>query len=546
MSDHDIDLENPPENLSLDNLSPEDLRNLKDNLSDPIWRLCTLYQIKTKKDGWKRFSPSPEQCEIINAIYIEGLSRLLILKARQLGMSTVIDLIMADMAIWNLGFTGAIVDQSQKTASKKLVTIVIGAFKSMPKLIRDSFTVKKENTEEFSLLRTTTEKVSEIVASAKARGGTNQMLHISEWGPIQHEDPPRSDEILTGAIPTAEQGIIAIETTWMGGKHGNLWQITKAAMETRPEDMTSKDFKLFFFGWYLDPSYTLEGNMKQVPPEVWKYFAECEAELAQQGNPYKFKPGQVLWYYKVAMPMGDERYREYPTTIDECFKAPVPGAVYSKLLDKIRAAGQIQAFDWSREHPVFTFWDLGSPENTRVIYIQFVGREIHFIDHDGNLGDTTTPAERFAHMVAKGYNYGGHFMPHDANAKEKGGKNWVQQMNEAGLTGIRVIPQCRSIWPGINQVGMMFNRFFIHKTKCEGLISSIEIYRTKTSNVDGHQTDLIVQDDSCHDCDPIRMLAEAIMNGMLQDYGNSIDKTHIRDSKRARQKVASSGRYRRK
>ena len=37
-----------------------------------------------------------------------------------------------------------------------------------------------------------------------------------EWGYIQATDLRRSEEILTGAIPSAKNGTIVVETTWRG------------------------------------------------------------------------------------------------------------------------------------------------------------------------------------------------------------------------------------------------------------------------------------------------------------------------------------------
>lgn len=542
-------------NAPIDSLSDEDKAALHDLLQDPVWRLCNLYQIKDKDGIIAPFNPSPEQCDIINEIHIYGTKRLIILKARQLGMSTVIDLIMADLMIWQEGFSGAVVDQNQTKASLKLTDIIMRAFDTMPPGLRDIFTVAKKNTEQFIIYQEPEDGsrdsivYSDIFAATSSRGGTKQMLHVSEWGPIQHEDPKRSDEILTGSIPSAERGIIAVETTWMGGKHGNLWNLVQTAQETLPEHRTSRDFKLFFFPWYGDKGYVETGDFSQISAECHKYFDECEAriaELAARGimKPHKFTPEQKLWYFKVALPMGDKRYSEYPTVLEECFMAPVPGAIYSKMIDGLRAAGRIADFPVSMAHPVFTYWDLGSPKNTRVLYFQFIGREIHIIDHD-NL--PLTPTERFAHMMAKGYNYAWHFLPHDAEAEEYMGDNYQQTLNKAGFTNLRIIPRCRTIWPGINHVIEISNRFVIHRNRCADFVSSMEIYRVKKSTVDGHLTDIIVQGDECHDVDPLRMMAESLLNKMLGDVGSAIDPEirrggHSRNL--SRQTKASSGRYR--
>lgn len=498
-------------------MTEDDWKALDGNLKDPIWRIRNLYKIKASKGGKLiPFVPSPEQQQIIDAIYLDGLTKILILKARQLGMSTVIDVIMADMMIWNEGHQGSIVDQTQKDSALKLKHKVAAAFYSMPEAIRDLFVVVKSNDSEFAVRfrKADDDQVSTTFAGTNARGGTNNVLHVSEWGPIQHDDPPRSEEIMTGALPSAEDGLTVVETTWKGGKGGDLWEITDRAMTTRPEDMTDKDYTLFFFPWYKDPRYQTEGNFAQIPAELHKYFDECERHLAALKTPHKFSPQQRLWYYKVAMPKGAARYAEYPTVLEECFKAPVPGAIYAELIDQARAEGRIIDFPWDRSSLVFTFWDLGSPKNTEVIFLQFVGRELHVIDHDTGLD--LGPTERVAHLKAKGYPYGGHLFPHDAGAKEKSGKNFEEQMTDAGLTSISIIPRCPEVWPGINKMGELLPRMLFHKTRCKKLIEALSCYRTKEDKTKaGHQTSQPVHDWASHPADAFRMIGEAMDAGLV-------------------------------
>jgi hypothetical protein len=66
-------------------------------------------------------------------------------------------------------------------------------------------------------------------------GGSSFFVWISGWGVIQAEDLNRSEEILTGAIPSAKDGRIVVETTRRGGRGGHLWDIVKKALET-PEE----------------------------------------------------------------------------------------------------------------------------------------------------------------------------------------------------------------------------------------------------------------------------------------------------------------------
>jgi len=502
-------------------LSEEDLRDLDAKLADPVWRLCHLYEVKDAETGrMVPFEPSPEQMEIIVGVHVRGETNLLILKARQLGMSTVICLIICDMAIWSEGFQGSIVDQTQADATLKVRHKVRAAFESMPALVKEAFEVVKANDSEFAVRMkgTRADQVSTIFGGMNARGGTNQAMHVSEWGPIQHKDPSRSEEIMTGALPSAKEGIVFVETTWMGGKRGHLWNLTERAMETTPEDMTKADFHLYFFPWWRDPSYTLEGNFNQVDAETRAYFEakQREAPGPHTAGGYRFTEGQILWYYKVALPKGLARFAEFPTTLAECFMAPVPGAIHADAIGRARAEGRISKVLHDRSCPVWTFWDLGSPKNTRTIYVQFVGvNSIHIIDHDTDLD--LEPVERVGHMKAKGYTFAGHIMPHDAKSQEKSGKSFEDQMERAGLQNILIVPRCIEIWTGINAANALMSRCHFDKQKTVKLVESLEAYHTREDRKSGHQTNDPVHDWSSHDADAFRQIAEAMEAGLIKN-----------------------------
>jgi hypothetical protein len=230
----------------------------------------------------------------------------------------------------------------------------------------------------------------------------------------------------------------------------------------------------------------------------------------------------------------------------------IPGAVFAKLVtnaaeirerDDGRKGNRIFDFEWDRAEPVWTFWDLGSPTNTRCTYVQFVGREIHIIDHDADLNDPEmTPVKRVELMEKRGYTFGGHFFPHDAAAQEKSGLNFQQQMTKAGLHNIQIIPRCRSIWPGVNKLAELFPRMIFHKSRTAYLVKSLKRYRRKLDK-DGNVTDTIHEDWSCHSTDSLRMLGEAMLNSLLKGHAEI-----IREFRHAtqRQTRASAGRYSRR
>ena len=351
-----------------------------------------------------------------------------------------------------------------------------------------------------------------------ARGDTFQVLLISEWGKIAWTDPIRSQEILTGAMPAAKRGIRFIETTWKGAKSGDLWNIMKRAMETKPSDMTDEDFSLFFFPWWGDPDYSLAGNVRQISDDCAKYLGETEVEIGRRrGGHFEFSPGQKLWYYKVAWAKGLFRYEEYPSLLEECFRAPIEGAIYADLLDRLRTTGAVGDWKVDRSMLVHTAWDLGSPINTVVWYFQIIGNEIRVIDLDYELD--LTPAERVARILNKGYLLGSHLLPHDALGTQKSGKTFQMELAALGLKTTRVVPRTLDIWVGINHLRSILPRFSFRLPECDWGLDMLAAYHTKRETAGGTALDVPVHDISSHYADALRVLAEAEMGGMLHAAG---------------------------
>ena len=482
---------------------------LKD-LSDPLRRLSSLYKIKRASDGAViPFVPRAEQQRVYDMIFREGCKRLIILKARRLGMSTAIDLLLADQILFSEGVQASIVDQTASDAERKLSTIVKVAIEHLPEPIRKRYEFVRDSGSVIELTQNK-DAPSALFAGLRARGGTNNWLHLSEWGVIQADDPRRSEEILTGAIPSAEHGRIIVETTWKGGRGGHLWEIVKTALETPEEAKTDKDWRVVFFPWWKDPTYVVEGDVSTINPATAQYLDEMQAQTG-----YAFTPQQRLWYDRQARDLGLFIFREFPTTIDECFKSPVEGAIYAGELDKLRASGAISAFKYDNSTLVHTAWDLGSPVNTVVWYFQVIrGNEIRVIDCDLDLD--LTPVQRVAHMQAKGYPLGHHVLPHDAAATRTSGKADAQVYTEAGLANVRVLPRTHDIWIGINACLQMFPRFSFRLPACERGLDALANYAYKRSSATGIVVNEPVHNWASHAADALRMIAEAEMAGMLK------------------------------
>ena len=272
--------------------------------------------------------------------------------------------------------------------------------------------------------------------------------------------------------------------------------MVKQALETPEEQKGPFDWRLAFFPWYEDPGYC-DALPRTLSVETRRYFEDKPG--------LSLSPGQMSWYQRKREELGPFILREYPSTLEECFQSRVEGAIYAELIDKLRGEGAIGSWKVDRSALVHTCWDLGSPVNTCVWFFQIVAGEIRVIDLDMDLD--LTPVERVARMLAKGYLYGSHFLPHDAMATQKSGRTFLMELKEAGLANVKAVPRTP--------------RFSFRVPECERGLEALCAYHTVRETSTG-----IARDEPCHDanshaCDALRVLAEAEAAHMLSCAGST-------------------------
>jgi hypothetical protein len=84
------------------------------------------------------------------------------------------------------------------------------------------------------------------------RGGTVQLLHVSELGKIARKYPQRSEEIITGAFESVPaDGCIVVESTAEGAA-GEFYDLVMPALKRKQEGApeSALDWRLHFFPWY--------------------------------------------------------------------------------------------------------------------------------------------------------------------------------------------------------------------------------------------------------------------------------------------------------
>lgn len=299
-------------------LKPEEL---KLTIKNPTWRLNRLYKITNKEKKVQPFSLNAAQ-----TLLSQNNSKLsVVLKARQMGISTYFLLKYLDQAIFNPNQTIAILSHDRESL-QRLFKIIRFAHKTMhpdikPQLDRGGGSKYRMYFPEVN---------SEIYCTLEAVSDAINSLHISEMALNLHPD-----RIFTSldAVPH-DTGTISIETTPRGFNHFyDFWK-----KET--------GYQKFFFPWYIEPSYALQNN------EHITYTKE-EKELVKKAKALyncDINPGQIAFRrFKISQKKHlSDFLQEYPEDDSTCFISSG-----SPALDVVKVQQRIQ-----KAKPPIT--DLGS------------------------------------------------------------------------------------------------------------------------------------------------------------------------------------------
>lgn len=439
--------------------------------SDRRWRLNNLYTIKDKQGKAVRFVMNPAQERLLDQLHTLNV----ILKARQLGFTTLIQMFMLDACLFNSNTSAGIIAHNREDAEAFFDDKIKFAYDQLDEEIRRAVPATQDSAKSLTFANG-----SRIRVGTSLRSGTFQFLHVSEFGKTCAQFPAKAKEIVTGAFNAVEAGqFIAVESTAEGEGgyfHDMVMEAKRRAEAQAP--ITALDFKLHFFPWYHDTNYALsaEDTAKvTLTDEQEKYFDE----LAHRHG-VELTAEQEAWYVKKQVTQKDEMKREYPATVEEAFAASIEGAYFSDQMKRVRVEHRICRIP-NETLPVDTFWDLGVNDDMCIWFRQKLGPEHRFIDYYSNSGEGL---EHYARILKEkaaehGWTYGVHYMPHDASARRLSYEaKSVQQMGqEIGIKPIQVVPRIPSEKVGIEASRVYLRRCWFDEVRTVEGVKCLDNYR---------------------------------------------------------------------
>jgi len=199
----------------------------------------------------------------------------------------------------------------------------------------------------------------------------------------------------------------------------------------------------------------------------------------------------------------DQYLQEY-----ECsFEAAIVGAIWGTEMRRVSEDGRITKVENQIEVKTHTAWDLGHTDDTAIWWYQVIGGEIHIVDFFALSGGTI---EEFVTKIKeKPYNYGKHYLPHDARARTlaSGGKSVIEQMAaHLGINNLAIVPSL-TVQDGIQAVRMALPRCWFDAEKCADGIEALRQYQREYDEDKKAFRQTPKHDWTSHPADAMRMLA---------------------------------------
>ncbi|TIO15618.1 MAG: terminase [Mesorhizobium sp.] len=461
-----------------------------DQFLDPRWRLSNLYTITDKSGNAIPFRPNDSQLEFLDDIHALNI----ILKARQLGFTTLCCLIYLDACIFTPNTRAGVIAHKLDDSKVIFRDKIKFPYDNLDEGLKNLVATKQDSADTLTLANN-----SSIRVSTSMRSGTLQYLHISEFGKICSQYPEKAREIVTGALNTVEAGqFVAIEST-AEGQDGKFYEMVQnaRAKEAAGTELSNLDYKFHFYPWWKDKGYVITRGLPVINVEDREYFEKLKAQGIQT------TPEQRAWYVKKAEIQAGDMRREFPSTPDEAFEQALEGAYFSKELLVAAKQKRIGGFPFVPGAVVNSFWDLGRNDNNTLWLHQFVDGFHRFVGYYENSGEYISHYISWLREWGRDRNaiFGDHYLPHDGDRQSI----WLPEGTMKVMSDLKfrpiIVKRPENKVEAINIARGKFASCQFDEAGCSIGLKRLKAYRKEWDDQRGVWKDRPLHDDASHTAD---------------------------------------------
>lgn len=485
---------------------------------DKKYRLNHLYHIIDRSGGDRQFKLNPVQEDVFDNLH----TRNIILKARQLGMSTFSVLYLLDTCIWTPNVSAGIVSYSLEHAQHIFKRIIGYALDHLPSWLKVDVINRSAREITFangSMLRVDT----------TLRGGAYQLVLVSEFGKTCSRNPQKAEEVITGTLQTVPvDGTIIIESTGEGNEGFFAEMVTEAARRGN-DAITSLDYYLFFYNWLQEKTYVLDEKIN-YDITLSDYFSKLEKELGIQ-----ISQQQRNWYAVQTRLLGDKIRQEFPSTISEAFLSSSDAFYFAQGVEKAFSENRcLYNSLYDALLPVYVAMDIGVNDLTVMVFFQVAHGEIRVIDF---YDDKNKGIDFYAKFLLqdKKYLYHTIFLPHDStkrdildvsNTYERDFRRLFSHTNTKFHVLQRMDKQL-----SISHAKNKLDRCVFNVEKVKVLLDNLTKYRKKWNEALGRYMEEPLHNEASNYADAFQYLCQAVghvetvssMGGAMEKHRKAVD-----------------------
>lgn len=298
------------------------------------WRINNLYFIITKDGDKQVFKMNRAQKHFYDT-YINipnPFFRHCVLKSRQLGFTTFIDILGLDYILFNPNKDALIIAHKLEDATAIFDKKIEFALRNMADDIKGAFfKIKHRSARKVQVVidyGPNQGSTSSITVSTSGRSSCFHFLHVSEFAKLCVAYPKRAEEVERGTFPTVPfDGFIFIESTaeGMAGRFYEIFQQNWLKRDKITSQLSRVQFMPHFYNWQYD-----DMEMKKITEAIpVGDMDECEIDWVSYQVEHKLSDIEITYYYMKWLQFGGKNnpdaikslMQEYPTTEKEAFLA---------------------------------------------------------------------------------------------------------------------------------------------------------------------------------------------------------------------------------
>lgn len=489
------------------------------------WRLNNLYRIVDRSPNSIPFKLNYVQEDVLDNIH----NRNLILKARQLGMSTFAVLYMLDEVLFTENLSAGIVSYSVEHAKHIFQKIIGHALETLPKEIKKLAGIIKHSAREITF-----NNGSSLRVDTTLRGGSYPLVLVSEFGKTCARNPQKAQEVITGTLQAvSKDGTVIIESTAEGAE-GFYAEMIMGAYRRGNEGISSLEYHLFFYPWMDEPTYALNEKV-DYDVTLTDYFNLIEKETGRS-----ISQPQRNWYALQTKLLGNKVRQEYCSTVPEAFLSSSDAFYFAEGINNAYKSDRcLYTPLYDSLLPLHVAMDIGVNDLTVLIFFQVVHGEVRIIDYyeDKNKG-----VDFYAKFLLqdKRYLYNTIFLPHDSTKRDPLDVSNSYERDFRRLfssTGTRfLVLKKMDVQMSISHSKIMLDRCVFNASKVKPLLDKMAKYRKKWSEPQGRYLETPQENEAEHYADAFRYVCQAVghletvssMSGALQKHKTVVENRYRR------------------